>query len=416
MSYKILFFLCIFFIASVSAQEPGLQENLALDQAIVRVLENNPRLKVVDYQSQAMAARMRQALQKPADRISMTLENFAGTDETVAVRALEATLSLSRTLELGNKAASRGQVVESETQLLRNQNDIDRLNLLADTAQRFVHVAADQERMRLIEESMQLIKRIESTVEERIRVGKSPVSEKHRALIDLANHDIEHEHIRHELENSRVSLSTLWGSRLPDFDRVLADIYQLDELPDFQQLAEQLDRNPQITRHLRAEDLARARIKLAQDRRTPDIDVSGGFRYLGGSNDVAVMLWASIPLGSHSRVQPAIDEAEAMAATEPFNLEQQKLELYSLLFEIYQEMKHAREASQILEERIIPAAERMLADYEQGYSAGRYSLLELIQTQQQLQDARSRLLELAADFHGRKIEIDRLTAAQLTEW
>jgi cobalt-zinc-cadmium efflux system outer membrane protein len=197
---------------------------------------------------------------------------------------------------------------------------------------------------------------------------------------------------------------------------VEADIFRIDELPDFADLTEQLDRNPEVIRHIRSEDLAMAKIKLMESRRQPDLDLSAGLRYLGGINDVAVMLTASMPLGSYSRAQPGIDEAESLSRIDPLNLQQQRLELYATLFQIYQEMRHAREAVNTLNERIIPAAEQMQTDYENGYQTGRYSLLELNQVQQLLRNARSQLLEMAVSYHGHKIEIDRLTGAQLTQW
>jgi cobalt-zinc-cadmium efflux system outer membrane protein len=413
---KTVFLLCCVFAMTASAQEPIAQDSLTLDQAIIQVLENNPVLKVADYEAQALAARMRGAIQPPADRVSMTLENFAGTGETVALRGVEATLSLSRTLERGNKADRRGDVVEGEAQLLLTRKDLDRLNLLADTAQQFLHVATDQERLRLVERAIELVKMTETTVRQGIASGKTAEVELQRVIIDLANHELELEHIRHELETSRVQLSTLWGDRHAGFAGVAADIFQIDALPDFAELTTQLDQNPEITRHLKAEDIARARIRLMQSRTMPDIEVTAGLRYLGGSNDVAAMLWASIPLGSAARAQAGIEEAESMAQIEPLNLEKQRLDLYATLFQIYQEMKHSREAVGVLNETIIPAATKMLADYEGGYKLGRYSLQELIQVQQLLHTARSRLLEMASAFHSHKIEIDRLTGAQLTQW
>ena len=413
---KTVFLLCCVFVLNASAQEPVDQGGLSLDQTIIQVLENNPVLKVADYEALALAARMRGALQPPADRINMSIENFAGTGETVAIRGVETTLSLSRTLERGNKAERRGEVVAGEAQLLLTRKDLDRLNLLADTAQQFLHVATDQERLRLVEQAIELIRMTEATVREGIRSGKTAEVEQQRVIIDLANHELEQEYIRHELETSRVQLSTLWGDRQAGFTRVEADIFQIDTLPDFTVLTALLDQNPEITRHLKAADLARARIRLMQSKTTPDIEVSAGLRYLGSSNDVAAMLWASIPLGSSARAQPGIEEAESMAQIEPLNLEQQRLDLYATLFQIFQEMKHSREAVGVLNETIIPAATKMLADYESGYQLGRYSLQELIQVQQLLHTARSRLLEMASAYHSHRIEIDRLTGAQLTQW
>jgi len=409
--------LMLYTLLSVTfAGQSTAQDGLRLEQAIIRVLENNPELKIADYEAQAMAARMRQALQAPADRIGLTLENFAGTGATVAVRSIDATLSLSRTLELGNKAALRGDVVQAETLLTRTRQDIDRLHLIAETVQQFLQVAADQERLHLTEEAIDLTRLTESAVETRIRAGRTAEVERQRIVIDLANRGLELEHRRHELENSRVRLATFWTERQPDYGRVDADIFNLDELPDFDDLVNLLDRNPELTSHVRSEDLARARLRLIQGRQRPDVDVAAGVRYLGSSNDFAFMLSASIPLGSNARARPGIDEAEALSQLEPLRWQQRNQELYATLFQVYQEITHAREAVITLRERIIPATEKMLTEYDEGYRAGRYSLLEFLQIQQLLQQGRSRLLEMAINFHSYRIELDRLTGAQLTQW
>ena len=416
MKYKLLIFQCSPLLFGLFVGQGVAQENMKLEQVVIKVLENHPKLMISDYQAQAMAARMREALQAPSDRINLSLENFAGTDEALAFRSVEATLSLSRTLELGNKLESRGEVVQREINLIKNKKDIERLNLLADTAQQFLHVAADQVRLKLAGEALELVQVTENVVRDRIQAGRTPEVEMRRVEIELANHTLEVEHAEHELESSRVNLSTLWRERVPDFKNVDADIFQMGKLPTFSVLTEQLDRNPEIIKYLRLEDLARAKIKLMESRRQPDLDLTAGLRYLGGINDVAVMLTASMPLGSYARAKPAIDEAKNLSQIEPLNLEQHRMELYATLFQIYQEMRHALQAVDTLNNQIIPAAEQMLADYENGYQTGRYSLLELNQVQQLLRNARSQLLEMAVSYHSHKIEIDRLTGAQLIQW
>lgn len=416
MKKKLVLLLFCTLLSGALAGQSTAQDSIRLDQAVIRVLENNPKLRIADYEAQAMAARMRQAVQMPADRIGLTLENFAGTGSTVAVRGINATLSLSRTLELGNKSSLRGHQAEREKILTNTRSDINRLNLLADTAQLFLHVVADQERLHLAEEAIELVRLNQKTVESQIRTGKSPEAERQRVIIDLANHELNLEHRRHELENSRVHLATLWREKNPDFGRAEADIFSLDDLPELGELDRLLDRNPELIRHINAEDIARARIRVMQSKRNPDLDISAGIRYLGDNNDIAFMLSASIPLGSSTRAQPGMDEALAMAQIEPLNLEQRRLELYAALYGIYLEIIHAREAVTTLKTTIIPAAESMLAEYENGYQVGRYSLLELTQVRQLLTDARSQHLEMAVNYHSFRIELDRLTGAQLTQW
>ncbi len=55
----------------------------------------------------------------------------------------------------------------------------------------------------------------------------------------------------------------------------------------------------------------------------------------------------------------------------------------------------------------------MLRAYEKGYRAGRYSLLELIQAQETLLNARQEAIMAAASYHRYRIEIERLTGTGL---
>ena len=415
MKIKIVFLLSCFVSANIFAAEDAAQNRLTLEQAIIRVLENHPKLKVADYEAQAMAARMRRALLAPADRINVNLEDFGGTGKAGGINGIEATFSLSRTLELGDKAKIRGEVIESEANLLRTQQDIDRLDVLAEATRRYLHVAVVQERLRIAEAAIDLIRLTERTVEDRIRAGRSPETERQRIAIDRANFELDRDHRRHEMESSRLSLAILWNDRQPDFGEVEGDIFHLDALPEFEDLAVLLDRNPDLVRQLRAEDLAAARIRLAESKRKPDLDLTAGLRYLAQGDDMAFIVTASIPLGSAARARHDIREAEALSRIEPLNLELRRLDTYATLFEIYQELKHTRDAVETLRARIIPAAQQMLAAYETGFQAGRYSLLELIQAQQLLRNARSQSVETAANYHNYRIEIDRLTGAQLQQ-
>ena len=103
-----------------------------------------------------------------------------------------------------------------------------------------------------------------------------------------------------------------------------------------------------------------------------------------------------------------------MALRDPFVYEQRYLLLYSTLFELHQEIKHAIDAVTALRKTIIPQAKQALKDYEKGYAAGRYSFLELTEAQQLLIDLKLEMVIAASDYHRYHIEIDRLTGAGLS--
>jgi cobalt-zinc-cadmium efflux system outer membrane protein len=145
-----------------------------------------------------------------------------------------------------------------------------------------------------------------------------------------------------------------------------------------------------------------------------NIDLSGGVRYLNITDDTALVVSASIPLGSRSRAAPGIESSRLLSDLHPLLYKQRQLELHASLYEIYQELSHASTASRTLREQIVPEAELALRDYEKGYRSGRYSLLELSDAQKTLLDARLETVMTAADFHNYRIEIERLTGQAMS--
>ena len=400
--------------SSSFAAEPPVQSPLTLDEALVVVLENNPVLLAGDYQAQATAAKIRQAKQSTPVNVTLELENFAGSGRFSGDDLLEATLSLGKVLELGNKAGLRGDIARNEAALLGNEQDAERLDLLAEAARRFIHVVVDQERLKIARDKLALAKRTAAIVDKRVRVGKSTDTERRWTRIAVARAETELEHAEHELATSRLQLATQWGKTEAGFSSARASLFALNPLGPFDELAQLLERNPDLTRYASEQRLADARLRLAQSRRRMDIELSGGVRYHNVTDDSALVLSASIPFGTRSRAAPGIESSRLLSDRHPLLFKQRQLELHASLFELYQELSHAYSASQTLREQIVPEAELALRDYETGYRSGRYSLLELSDAQKTLLDARLESVMTAADFHKYRIEIERLTGQALS--
>jgi outer membrane protein, heavy metal efflux system len=399
-----------FALAAVDSND----QSITLEQVIVRVLEHHPQLKIDTYESRALAARIKMAALKPADSIKIELEDFAGTGEASSFGGMQTTLSLARVLELGNKSTYRTNVVKQESYVLRDLQDAERLDLLAETTRRFIQVVVNQEKISLAEEALTIANNTKTIVEKKISAAISPEVERHRVDIDIAKLQLVLEHAEHELESSKVMLSSMWNETVPDFESANAELFRLDEVLSVDTYAQLLERNPDLVRFTTQQRLADARLQLARIKQKPDIEISGGIRYLNSSDDVGFLLSANIPFGTVERAAPAIEEAEVLNMIDPLSMEQKKTELYVTLYEIYQELSHSKKAAKLLEDNIIPTAQLALKEYEKLYRTGRYSLLELVEAQRTLLNSRSHLLESVADFHRYRIEIDRLTGALIT--
>lgn len=408
----VIFLLMTLQLSFIPLNTQAAQEVLTLDKVVVRVLEKNPELKVSDYEARAAAARIRVARQTPPASINVEFENFAGSGIRKGSDAMETTLSLSKILELGDKAELRGEVAQHNAKLLQNSQDAKRLDIISEAVRRFVHVIVDQHRLVIAKDKLSLVKRTYQVVNKRVRAGRSPVAEKRRISIALARAEIELEHAEHELATSRVKLAGMWGETNPDFKTAQADLFELEQVALFTELETLLEQNPDLVRFATTQRLAEARFNLAKAKQSANIKFAAGVRNYSATDDNAFVLSASIPFGLNSRAAPVIEAQNYQMQKESFNFEKQKLALYTSLYEVYQELRHAYTAVNALREKIIPEAERALRDYEKGYAAGRYSFLELTDAQQILLDAQLESVMSAASYHQYKIEIERLTGAR----
>ena len=212
---KWFIYLLLIPMSTAFAVDNKTQNGLTLDQAIVNVLEHNPLLKAADFEANAAATRIRAAQLSPAFHTSIEFENFAGTGVYSGVDALESTLSLSKVLELGDKAKIRGELANNKAMLLHNEQDAKRLDILAETAKRFIHVVTDQQRLIIAKDSLALAKGTQKVVQQRIKAGKTSNAELRRAKITLARKEIELEHAEHEMLTSRLKTGNPVG-RNPD--------------------------------------------------------------------------------------------------------------------------------------------------------------------------------------------------------
>ena len=404
----------IWALSVTAAPEITTQTPLTLGQAIALVLENNPQLQAADFDTRAAAARIRQQRQATPWELGIELENLAGTGEASGISDMETTLSLGRVLEAGDKPRLRGEVARFEAGMLRHEQDAKRLDLLSKATRRFLDIVRVQAEQKLAQEQVGLMRRTLKAVQKRFRIGKAPAAERSRTKINLAKAELALEETDHLLASGRRQLSILWGELEPGFGRAQADIFQLQAEQDFAVLDRLIENNPVLVSLATAKRLADARLQLARASGLTNMDIRAGVRHLNASDDVGLVLSLRMPLGSSGRAQAYVTEAESLMQQQPFLAQQQRLALRATLFELRQEMLHARDRLTAYQKRIIPAAEQALHDYSNGYEAGRYSLLELTSAQETLLQARRAALSAAVDHHKVSTEIVRLTGTNLS--
>ena len=392
-----------------AAKPAAATERLTLDDAFSRVDQSHPDLRLVDARAGLLSAEREQAGQRPALTVGAEIENALGTGETRGLNGAELTLTLASVLERGGKLDARRALAQSRIDALAVQRETRRLDLLAETARRYLAVvAANRSRMLAILDVEQRTRTV-AAARQRLQAGASPESVLLTAQAALARAELARDRSAQQAQAARQHLAALWGERAPTFDTVAGDPLALPSIASLDALTSELQRTPELAQFADERRIAEARVQLARSAATPDLDWQIGVRRLQGTDDTALVAGISLPLGSRARAQPEIRAAEAELEVLSIERESKGLSLYSTLVEAHGRYTVAVAEVDRLQRDVIPKLGRAEQAAERAYRAGAISYLEWAQLQSERTAARQQQLSVALDAQRALIEIQRLT-------
>ncbi|MGB0218490.1 TolC family protein [Sinimarinibacterium flocculans] len=403
-------------LLAVAFSDPSVASgaSLKLRDALARTLESNPDLAAYEYVLRAQDGRITQAGLRPNPVITADVENAFGTGETRGLDATELTIGLSQLIELDGLRDKRVTSAQFTREGLEIDGQIRRLDILAETARRFVKLVGQQEQHRLTHLAVELSEKTAEAVQRRVAAAISPESERDRAAVALERARIADAHAEHALVAARYELAASWGAIQPDFVEAAADLYALPELSAYEDLLAALERTPDLSRYLSERRLRESEVTLALASQRPGIEIGAGIRRLAEIDDTAFVFNVGIPLTVNNRNQGAVAEAEALKAGAQANRSAALLKARTQLFSNHRELQDLGQQVRALRERALPRTEAALKGTESAYERGRYSYLELVDAQRELLSVRDNLIEAAMQYHLTLIEIERLTATAVS--
>lgn len=383
---------------------------LSLQEAIERSLEQNLDLKAFGFELEAQAGRVQQASARPPPEVQALVENVLGSGERSDFDAGEITLSLVLSLERGARER-RVEAARAGGELLSTEQRIQRLDVAAETARRFIAVLEAQQGLAEADEATALGRTMRETVQKRLQAGQVPRAEVARSEAQLARLGLDEEHAEHQLAAARQRLSAHWGETEPDFASAQGELLSLPPLEDYALLRARLGKTGDLERLLSERRLREAEIRLAEARGRPPWQVSAGVRRFEIDDEHAFVVGVSVPLASRSAVQGALAESRARSAQVDARTEALRVRLESELFGLYQELRHSYAEVAALREQVLPRMTEAAEQARQAYERGRYAYGEWVSAQRELLEVRRELLRASAQAHRERIEIERLTGA-----
>jgi cobalt-zinc-cadmium efflux system outer membrane protein len=140
-----------------------------------------------------------------------------------------------------------------------------------------------------------------------------------------------------------------------------------------------------------------------------DITLRGGVRYLRPGDDLALVGGFSIPLGRNDTNRDNVARAQAERRRVDADAEVAAAQRRRDLALADEKVHEAALEAVAIRDRVIPGAERTLAQVREGYARGGFSYIDIAEAQTALAAARARLVRAARAHKEAGVELDRLT-------
>lgn len=367
------------------AQTPS---SLTLTEALGRVSAASQQVAAADATVAAAEARARQAGYRLNPEVSLEVENAFGTGPYGGLDNAETTLSVGQPLEFGGRRPARVAAAQAEVAVARVRRAIARADLRNEVLTRFAEALAARDRLALARVAVDRASDLARIASVLVEVGREPPLRSLRAQTALAEAQGRVRTAEADYLSARRALGTLFGEpeSSPEpvgdtaaFVRPVGRISPADALE---------------VRLAEAEvDAARAVAERERTLRIPEVTVAGGIRRFHSSGDTALVASISAPIPVFNRNQGSIAAAlaDANAAEARRNI------ALADAVRRYRDGETALETAdarlEVLRTSTVPQAEQAVRLARLGYEAGRFPLLELLDAQNALSEARSNLVD-----------------------
>jgi cobalt-zinc-cadmium efflux system outer membrane protein len=399
--------LALIIAAPVAASEP-----LDFAEAARRTLASHPDTRRLAAELEAAAARSAVAAQRPPLEAGAEVENVAGTGTAHGADVADITLSVGSILERGNKRGARMTAAAISLDLLSVDQRIATLDRLAETGRRFVALAVVQERLGIARAAFAQADTTLALIRPRVAAARSPRTELLNAEIERSRADAELNSALREQVAAQVALAAQWGST-QDRPAVAFALLDVPEPAASDALIAALSTTPDVERYATEARLAEARVELARAQAAADWRWQVGVRRLQESRDQALVAGVSLPLGQARRAEPEIRERRADVSRVQATAVARRVELERLLIAESERLRALRQQVLAITDLQIPRAREVRELTERGYRIGRFPYRELALASEQVIALELARLEAASQYHLTRIEVERLTGAQL---
>ncbi|OPF90659.1 Cobalt-zinc-cadmium resistance protein CzcC [Rhodopseudomonas palustris] len=386
-------------LAGCVLAEEARAQTLTMGNALQRALNASPRLTAAERDVGIARGQRIQSGALINPEISYEQDNSFGSGTYRGTRSAESTLQISQMFELWGKRDARFAAGQAGLDAASIGRQAVRLEVLSETAIAFVTVLGLQRRIQILDEQIAAIDAITPLLQRRVEAGASSVAETGRAEVASALVKADRERTRSALATARRELAILMGDTAAKFAAVSGRLEAIGKPPAFQSVIAAIDANPQLVRWKAVYAQRNAELLLARLKPYPDVTVAAGWRRYNETGDDAVRVSVSVPIPLFDQNQGNILSAQESLAKTAAERQANRNTLIVIAGRAYDSLQGSLRELAILRDTAIPKARDAAAAISEGYGQGRYSLLEVLDAQGSVAQARLREQEAQQNFH-----------------
>ncbi len=365
--------------------------SLTVEKAVVFALDNHPSLVAAAAQVEAAAARVDAAGLWENPEAIMRMEQAPLEDESTTGDA-DYLLGFSQPIPTGDRLAASRSVAEHERHRAEQALAATRREIERDVRGAFGTALYSQRVAQVRAEFLETSRRQRDIVEARLRTGDAVSTELARIELQQVSDRFEFEHSEALRDQALVSMAMAMASPA-SVGSVEGDLSLALDLPSLSQLLAELDRNPALLAMQADSAAARARVRLADEQRAPDVRLDLLYRRIGAENRHSFDVGFALPVRLFNDGRADVRRERARAALADARVREARLDLEGALRDAHVRASHALEHMQLLEDEVLPRAERLVQLVETRRAAGDVSLHELLNARRQWLEARLAFLE-----------------------
>lgn len=350
----------------------------------------------------------RQARALPNPTVGVEVENFSGSGPFRGTGMAEATASIEQTIELGGKRSARVAVGRADLQAAQARAARIQGEFAFDLAAAYAEAEASERRLQLATDQASLAQEDLRIASALVEAGREADLRRVQAQAALQAARADVEEARAARATAFANLTALVGAPAPITSIPVSLLARADEAFP----ATNLDplRSPAYLAAEAEREAAARRIRVERIRAVPDVTASVGVRRFNGDDATAVVAGISVPFPIFDRNRGNISAAQAELSAAEARLSAARLEAEAAvrsgsarLSAAESRLSAAKEGERTAEE-----AYRLT---RVGYEGGKLELVELLNAQRALAEARAQSINAAVERLSAQAGLARLANA-----